>query len=51
MGCFHFKTGKLFFESNMVDLMFGKFAEVTLTAVCITVPCTACRSLSSFIAI
>lgn len=38
MECFHFKTGKLFFDSNMVDVMFGKFAEVTLTAVRITVP-------------
>ena len=45
---FLFKTGKSFFESTIARLVFGKFAEVTLTAVCTTVPCTACSSLLSF---
>ena len=45
---FLFKTEKFFFESTIVCLVFGKFNEVTLTAVCTNVPCTACSSLSSF---
>ena len=47
MEYFYFKTGKFFFESTMVHLVFGKFAEVTLTVVCTTIPCIACSSLSS----
>ena len=47
MEYFYFKTGKFFFESTMVHLVFGKFAEVTLTVVCTTIPCRACSSLSS----
>lgn len=43
-----FKTEKFFSESTIVCLVFGKFTEVTLTAVCTTVPCAACSSLSSF---